>query len=198
MKYPNSSIFSLYQVKINTTKMTEEEKKFVKTWHYSKSYPANTKITFSLWLGDKLMGVGLFGIPVGSNVNQKYSKTGKPLLELRRLCLVDEAPHNSESWFIGYMLRYIKKNLDIDGVISYADSGQLHFGTIYSASNFQYQGIKQDTNSVYRIKGTSKRFHSRILYQRETKTSKMLFKLKKQGKLITERSTPKHVWLYYF
>jgi hypothetical protein len=58
------------------------------------------------------------------------------VIELRRLCCVDKTPKNTESFFIGAMLRWLKKHTKLKTVVSYADMEQNHFGTIYKASNF--------------------------------------------------------------
>jgi hypothetical protein len=63
------------------------------------------------------------------------------LIELRRLCCIDNTPKNTESYFIGFTLRWLKKNTDIKKVISYADSNYNHSGVIYRASNFNYLGM---------------------------------------------------------
>lgn len=183
-----------------TVKLESETKKefldFVKTNHYSKSTGRNFNHLFTLWFGNKLLGCAILGIPVGSNCQAKYSISGAPIIELRRLCLIPGVPTNTASFFIGHILRYLKKHTNYDGVLSYADSGQMHTGTIYQATNFEYYGIEPSNNSEYRIKNTSKWYHSRVKFQYGTDTSKKLIKAEKEGKLIRRTVFPKHT--YYF
>ena len=63
------------------------------------------------------------------------------VVELRRLCCIDDTPKNTESYFIGHTLRWLKKNTDYKVVVSYADSNYNHTGTIYQATNFEYHGM---------------------------------------------------------
>ena len=191
------SIFSKFEVRLEP-KFDREVSDFVKKFHYSKNIPRNSQYYFTMWYGRSLIGVIILAIPVGANVQQKYSKTGKPVLELRRMAMHPSAPKNSCSFMIGHVLRYCRKYLELDGIISYADSGECHFGTPYLATNFQYLGLSSGNNSRYRIKGSSKWFHSRQLYQIGTKVSNMLLKAKKEGKLISEPVMPKHQWYYSF
>ena len=52
-------------------------------------------------------------------------------MELRRLCCIDETPKNTESYFIGRTLRWLRKNTGYKVVVSYADTHHGHEGTIY-------------------------------------------------------------------
>ena len=57
-------------------------------------------------------------------------------LELRRLAISDDAPKNTASRFIGWMVRDIRKRfLDVTRLISYQDC-DAHTGTIYKASGW--------------------------------------------------------------
>ena len=63
-------------------------------------------------------------------------KEGSTALELRRMAIADDAPINTASRMIGYMRRYIKKELPhITILISYQDT-DAHKGTIYKASGW--------------------------------------------------------------
>ena len=67
-------------------------------------------------------------------------KNQKIVLELRRLCTVDDTPKNTESYFIGQTLKYLLKNTNVKTIIAYADPEYGHTGTIYKASNFELIG----------------------------------------------------------
>jgi hypothetical protein len=64
-------------------------------------------------------------------------------LELARLYISDEAGRNSESRFIGWCLRWLRRNTKVRTIISYADPEHGHLGTIYAASNFRYYGLEK-------------------------------------------------------
>lgn len=62
-------------------------------------------------------------------------------LTLTRLWLSDELPRNSESRFLGIVLRSLKRHTPLKFIISYADPAQGHHGTIYQATNWLYTGL---------------------------------------------------------
>lgn len=121
--------------------------RFTKKNHYSGKIARYTRIWAGLYHKGTLIGVMQLGTPCSKNAEQCYAPKGK-LIELKRLCLVDEAPKNSESWFIGAVLRHMKKYTGYTHVLSYADLEEKHEGTIYKASNFDYLGKTKFTNKV--------------------------------------------------
>ena len=71
----------------------------------------------------------IWSSPIARNIEGNF-------LELRRMAIADDAPINTGSRMLGYMRRYIKKNLPhILKLISYQDS-ETHKGTIYKASGW--------------------------------------------------------------
>lgn len=145
-----------------TNIVSEEQKTFVETWHYSKSARSQMpKFIFELRLENILCGVAIFGQPCGVNCVQKY---GEGLIELRRFCLRDEEPRNSESWFISRCLKVLKTK-GIKKVLSYSDPNKGHLGTIYKASNFQYVG-KSIGNNPQILRYNGKDIHMRQVYQK--------------------------------
>jgi hypothetical protein len=90
----------------------------------------------------ELAGAAIFGAPAMSNVAASWNPSNPDkCLELRRLCCIDDTPKNAESFFIGRMLKWLKKYTDIEMIVSYADPHHGHEGTIYKASNFEYAGL---------------------------------------------------------
>ena len=74
--------------------------------------------------------VALWGQPIARMLN------GRGWLELRRMAIADDAPKNTASRMIGYMVRDIRRNRpDICRLISYQDTA-VHAGTIYAASGW--------------------------------------------------------------
>jgi hypothetical protein len=88
-------------------------------------------------LNKKLIGAMIYGKIAMANVWKKYADIETDLIELKRLCCIDNTLKNTESFFIGHTLRWLKKNTKIKTVISYADTTYSHEGTIYKASNFK-------------------------------------------------------------
>ena len=87
---------------------------------------------------DVLVGVIVFALPP----RETFKRYGvNRAWELARLFIEDSEPANTESWFIAQAIRWIKKNRpDVQLLVSYADPGAGHSGTIYRASNWISDG----------------------------------------------------------
>ena len=65
-------------------------------------------------------------------------------LELRRLAVCDDAPKNTATRFIGWMVRDIKKRFpQVERLVSYQDTA-VHNGTIYKASGWVATTVSGD------------------------------------------------------
>ena len=121
--------------------------------HYSNKWTASTDI-YAVYYEDgehnffddkkyKLIGVALYGHPVGFRVVKSISEklNDEDVLELKRLWIEDGYGKNIESYVISQTLKMLKKDSpQTKVVISYADPGVNHKGIIYRASNWLYQG----------------------------------------------------------
>ena len=65
-----------------------------------------------------IIGAAIYAIPSMPATAAKYNPDN-PLRcwELRRLCCIDDTPTNTESYFIGKTLRWLKQNTDIEVII---------------------------------------------------------------------------------
>jgi hypothetical protein len=135
---------------------------FVEHWHYSKNVNGlTTDYCFKLLDADgNMIGAMIYGKIAMANVWKKYAQTESELIELKRLCCIDNTPKNTESFFIGHTLRWLKKNTEIKTVISYADTTYSHEGTIYKASNFVHCGMTAK-GKVIMYEG--KRYHDKTI-----------------------------------
>jgi hypothetical protein len=164
-------------------------KDFVEKWHYSKSINGvKTKHCFKLLDGDTLIGAAIFGEPATKGIDLHYYKDRpRSVIELRRLCCIDATPKNTESYFIGYCLRWLKKNTDYAMAVSYSDLTYGHEGIIYKASNFKYQGqikpqklidfngkLYHDRCLRVKYKGKLKPFAQKLVDAVENKTAKII------------------------
>lgn len=106
--------------------------------HYARRIPPMS-YAFGLFLDDELKGVVTYGMPASPSLCKGVAgdKWRKHVLELNRLCLVDNLP-NEASRLVGASLKLLPKPLV---VVSYADTAQSHTGYIYQATNFLYTGI---------------------------------------------------------
>lgn len=171
-----------------------ECQRFIDENHYSKKCPINSELFYNMYDGTKLIGSAVLSKPAGQRCQGVYSKTGKTVLELRRLCLIDDTPKNSESYFIGHILRDLKRKKIYDGVLSYADPEYGHSGIIYKASNFKYLGVQKykQTNLMINVE-TLKTMHKRTVFGSDR------YKAMFDAKLIVPKQVqPKHIYYYQF
>lgn len=142
----------------------QDIKDFVEQWHYSKNTNGlHSKYCFKLEYEGTLIGAMIFGELGMANVWKKYAETKDEIVELNRLCCIDLTPKNTESYFIGKCIRWIKQNTNIKKIISYADEEYGHSGTIYRATNFEYLG-KTAKGRVIIYQG--KRYHDKTIRTR--------------------------------
>ena len=128
-----------FEVKLITRKEVQD---FIEKWHYSQSINGlRVSHVFGLFCDDDLIGAMIYG-PLGmANTWKKYGETENDVIELRRLCCIDNTPKCTESYFIGKTQRWLKKNTNHKIIVSYADAHYNHTGIIYRATNFQYEGL---------------------------------------------------------
>lgn len=128
-------------------------------FHYKKKHiGGNIELCLCLTYNDEIIGGAVLGRTRHDN---KYSKNGKiKVWEIRRLCCIDDTAPNTESYFIGKIVWYLRKNTAVDALISYADKTVNHIGTIYKASNFELIGKTPKSNYVL---WNDKRYHMRSL-----------------------------------
>lgn len=145
-------------------------KDFIETWHYSGSINGCiSDYCFALFKPcGEMAGAMFFGRMAMANQWKKFSDNKDNVIELRRLCCIDDTPKNTESYFIGKSLKLLKKywcegknkgkNKCI--VVSYADKEYGHIGTIYKATNFKMIGEIKGAKVI--IWG-DKRYHDKTI-----------------------------------
>jgi hypothetical protein len=132
----NVKSFTVDQVKFKTIR------DFIEKWHYSKTVKGlHCTLYFGMFSEGNLIGAMMYGKLAMPGVSKKYVENEDELIELRRLCCIDKTPRNTESYFVGKTIKWIKRNTKIKKIISYADPHYGHQGIIYKASNFEYLGI---------------------------------------------------------
>lgn len=190
--------------KVNTYKVElcerNEIRDFIETWHYSKNINGLiSDYCFKLLDGETIIGGMIYGRIAMAGVWKKYAKNESELTELRRLCCIDDTPKNTESYFIGHTLRWLKKNTDIKRVISYADTTYNHEGTIYKASNFKHFGM---TAKGRVIMYQGKRYHDKTIrtkYKGELKPfAKRVKEALETGEAQYVKTKGKHIYIYNF
>ncbi len=177
-----------------------EIRDFIETWHYSKNINGLiSDYCFKLLDGETIIGGMIYGRIAMAGVWKKYTENESELTELRRLCCIDDTPKNTESYFIGHTLRWLKRNTKIKRVVSYADTTYNHEGTIYRASNFKHCGM---TAKGRVIMYQGKRYHDKTIRTKYKGELKPFAKRIKEALLTGEakyvRTKGKHIYIYDF
>jgi hypothetical protein len=172
---------------------------FVEENHYSKSINGViSDYCFKLLYEDKIIGAMIYGRVAMAGAWKKFVDNADDLIELRRLCCINDTPKNTESYFIGKTLKWLAKNTNLKVVVSYADTMQNHNGTIYKASNFKHVGM---TPKGRVIDWNGKTFHDKTIrtkYKGELKPyAKKVKEALENGDAIYKTTTGKHTYIYY-
>ena len=134
---------------------------FIETNHYSGSINGCiADYCFALYDGDTMIGAMFYGRMAMAGQYRRFAKEEGDVVELRRLCCVDDTPKNTESFFIGNTLRWLKKNTAHRVVVSYADAEYGHSGTIYKASNFLLEGRRAGARVIMY---NGKKYHDKTI-----------------------------------
>jgi hypothetical protein len=111
--------------------------KWIAQRHYLHSVPAGA-ILRMCFLDDhqNIIGGMMWGRPTARALDQKN------LLELTRMCFLDNTEPFIESRALAMARKHIRKHCPtVKGLISYSSTGQGHEGTIYKADNWFVLGI---------------------------------------------------------
>ena len=188
--------------KVECFNSTKPVKQFIKKWHYShRVHGLKTKYSFGLFREgkfglDEMIGAMLYALPAMLGPAEKYyPKDPNKVLELSRLCCIDDTPTNTESYFIGKSLKWLRQNTDYKVITSYADPEQGHEGVIYKATNFIHSGM---TNGDRAVLVDGERYHSRVLTGDWPFAEYVRGRLNDHDENVNVIDTkPKHIYVYY-
>lgn len=133
---------------LNVAPCSRESAKYaVENWHYSRSLPVGKLVTIGAWEGTTYIGAIVFGYGANHNIGKPYRLKQTEVCELVRVAL------RKHAWPVSRILRFALKilrdsNPGIRLVVSYADTGQEHYGGIYQASGWIYCGYYGGEHSV--------------------------------------------------
>ena len=197
-------------MKVTDFKVEPVERKviqsFVHKWHYSHSTNGVQQTQcFAMFDDMKMIGAMIYALPSMKSTAKKYNPDNPDKCwELRRLCCIDDTPTNTESYFIGQTLRWVKQNTDVEVVVSYSDLEQGHEGVIYKASNFIQIG-QSGGGRVLMVDG--KKYHARSLNQKKKPYGRALKRRRenKEGHEFCDSeqdmhfvdTKPKNIYVYY-
>ena len=177
--------------------------KFIEKHHYSHNvngvqslyhYGLFTEGNFGL---PKMIGAMMYAHPSMPATAKKYNPINPDkCLELRRLVCIDDTPKNTESYFIGQSFKLLKRDTDMEVIVSFADQHHGHTGVIYKATNFDYLG---ETGKGRILVVDGKEMHSRSLNQLDSPYGRELNRRYKAGdkNIFWKNTKPKHIYVYY-
>tara|TARA_B110001454_G_C12626050_1_gene394919 strand:- start:197 stop:826 length:630 start_codon:yes stop_codon:yes gene_type:complete len=177
---------------------------FIEKHHYSHNVNGiQSYYHFGLYKEGKfglpeMIGAMMYAMPSMPHTSKKYNPINPDkCFELRRLVCVDDTPKNTESYFIGQTFKWLKKNTDIEVIVSFADEQEGHTGVIYKATNFQYLGTTAP-GRILMVDG--KKYHSRSLNQDKRPYGRELKRRYNAGdkNIFYVNTKVKHIYTYYF
>ena len=134
----------------------------VEKYHYSHCMPAWKSTRIGVWEFGKFVGVILYGVGANRNLSRPFHLKSIEACELVRVALAP-GRHHPTSKCVAISLKMLKRQSPgLRLVVSYADEGQGHVGTIYQATNWIYLGAA--TQPYLKVRG--KVVHPRTLYDR--------------------------------
>tara|TARA_B100000073_G_scaffold246330_1_gene206793 strand:- start:42 stop:674 length:633 start_codon:yes stop_codon:yes gene_type:complete len=145
----------------------------------------------------KMIGAMLYAMPSMPDTAAKYNPINpRRCMELRRLVCIDDTPKNTESYFIGKTLRWLKQNTDVEVIVSFADQHYGHSGIIYKASNFDYFG---ETAKARVLMVDGKEYHPRTMNQKDKPYGRAIKKRYLSGdeNIFWKKRKSKHIYVYY-
>ena len=175
-----------------------EVRDFIERHHYSHNINGlMSSYCFAMYdQADAMVGAMIYGKLGIANAWKKYGDSIDEVMELRRLVLVDDTPKNSESYFIGHTLRWLKTNTEVKTIVSYADPNYGHSGIIYRATNFEHIGMTAPGKVII---WDGKKYHDKAIrtkYKGELKPfAKRLRQALEDGEAHYETQLPKHIYV---
>jgi hypothetical protein len=120
--------------------------------HYLGAYPASAKLYLGIFYNQVMVGMVIYGSPMGPQVVNAIFKPEaqmkhQNILELKRLFLVDDKeilPDDAKKNLAGYSIVngntiVAEKFHDVKAIVTFSDS-EHHTGAVYKATNAIYQG----------------------------------------------------------
>jgi len=134
----------------------------VMRWHYSRAMPKSKLVKIGVWEDGHFRGAIVYGLGANRHLANPFGLKSTEVVELVRVALAPGREHPT-SRCVAISLRLLRRQSpDLKLVVSYADSGQGHVGTIYQAGGWLYLGGSEQSY----IKVLGKVEHPRTLYDR--------------------------------
>jgi len=135
-----------------------------KDWLLNKHYAKRQcSISFSFGLFDNKILIGILTIGKPASNPLCIGVCGKEntqfVYELNRLCVNDNLPKNTLSFFVSQCLKMLPKMI----LVSYADTSMNHNGYIYQATNWIYTGKTKERTDIGKENGKHSRHYDKTI-----------------------------------
>lgn len=141
----------------------------VEHWHYSRAVPVGKTVRVGVWENCQFIGAVVFSCGsagVGS-IGKSLSLTPMEVAELARVALSGHVSYVTR--IISISISMLKKSQPgLRLLVSYADPGQGHIGSVYQGGNWIFSG-RSSPDCAY-VDGNGKRWHSRSVSESGYKT----------------------------
>lgn len=128
----------------------EASKYAVMNWHYSQAMPVGKLVKVGAWEQDRFIGAVLFGRGAAPSLGRPYGLHQGECCELVRVALDEHAAPTSQ--IVAAAIRMLKQQSPgLRLIVSFADEGQGHMGTLYQAGNWIYLGVAEA--AWFRVRG---------------------------------------------
>ena len=140
----------------------EAAKHAVLRWHYSRTMPKAKLVKVGVWEDRRFVGAIVYGLGANRHLARPFGLKDTEACELVRVALAPGREHPT-SQCVAISLKLLRRQSPgLRLVVSYADAGQGHVGTIYQAGGWLYLGTSDQ--SYIRVRGVVE--HPRTLYDR--------------------------------
>ena len=159
-------------------------------FHYAKSIPT-VQYAYNVYNdNNEWCGVIVYGVGANPLIAKQYGLNNGEILELERVALNGKQEITSKAVALSLKLLH-KDNPLVKMIISYADTRQGHYGTIYQATNWYFLGLKKIGGKEYYVKG--KWVHRRSLGHFTEKERKII-----KQKCESRISSNKYKYIYIY
>jgi hypothetical protein len=122
----------------------------VTRWHYSRRMPSGKLVRAGAWEDGEFIGVVMFGRGAAPALGRAFGCSATQVCELVRVALT--AHQSPTTQVVASAIAWLRRtNPGLRLIVSFADEGQGHLGTIYQAGNWVYTGAVD--HQWYRVRG---------------------------------------------
>lgn len=136
----------------------------VRKYHYSGTVVNNSRLHLGIHCPEgEILGALQYGPPMNGKKTACKLSPFENMFELNRMVMNDSEPRNSESRAISLCNKWLRKNTDIQWLLSSSDGKEGNVGYIYQATNWKYLGYRV-SDSFYELDGDT--VHSVTVWHR--------------------------------